>query len=45
VQNDFVVHGKLAQDLFRESINSILQNICDDKPWKQDMDYILSILS
>jgi hypothetical protein len=44
-QNDFIVHGKLGLYLFRESINSILQNICDDKPWRQDMDYILSILS
>ncbi|CAB4443214.1 unnamed protein product [Rhizophagus irregularis] len=43
-QNDFIVHGQLGQYLFRESINTILQNICDDKPWKQDMDYILSIL-
>ncbi|GBC04618.1 hypothetical protein RclHR1_05780009 [Rhizophagus clarus] len=44
-QNDFIVHGKLGQYIFRESINSILQNICSDKPWKQDLDYILSILS
>ncbi|CAB5385552.1 unnamed protein product [Rhizophagus irregularis] len=43
-QNDFIVHGQLGQYLFRESINTILQNICDDKSWKQDMDYILSIL-
>ncbi|PKC60440.1 hypothetical protein RhiirA1_539838, partial [Rhizophagus irregularis] len=33
-QNDFIVY---------ESINLILQNLCDDKPWKQDMDVILSI--
>ncbi|CAB5384531.1 unnamed protein product [Rhizophagus irregularis] len=28
-QNDFIVYGKLDQYLFKESINSILQNICD----------------
>ncbi|CAG8624061.1 4587_t:CDS:2 [Rhizophagus irregularis] len=28
-QNDFIVYGKLYQYLFKESINSILQNICD----------------
>ncbi|GBC04617.1 hypothetical protein RclHR1_05780008 [Rhizophagus clarus] len=44
-QNDFIIHGKLDQYLFREAVNCILQNIYDDKPWKQDMDYILSILS
>ncbi|RGB33408.1 hypothetical protein C1646_816080 [Rhizophagus diaphanus] len=42
-QNDFIVYGKLDQYLFKESINLILQNICDDKPWKQDMDFISSI--
>ncbi|PKY26550.1 hypothetical protein RhiirB3_513718 [Rhizophagus irregularis] len=42
-QNDFIVYGKLDRFLFKESINLILQNICDDKPWKQDMDVILSI--
>ncbi|PKY50617.1 hypothetical protein RhiirA4_530802 [Rhizophagus irregularis] len=42
-QNDFIVYGKLDQFLFKESINLILQNLCDDKPWKQDMDVILSI--
>ncbi|PKY48629.1 hypothetical protein RhiirA4_525636 [Rhizophagus irregularis] len=42
-QNDFIVYGKLDRFLFKESINLILQNICDDKPWKQDMDIILSI--
>src|SRR6266542_2383170 len=38
-KSDFIVHGKLDQYTFRESINSVLQNIYDDKPWKQDMDY------
>ncbi|RGB32751.1 hypothetical protein C1646_762510 [Rhizophagus diaphanus] len=42
-QNDFIVYGKLDHFLFKESINLILQNICEDKPWKQDMDVILSI--
>ncbi|UZO24837.1 uncharacterized protein OCT59_017131 [Rhizophagus irregularis] len=42
-QNDFIVYGKLYQYLFKESINSILQNICDGKLWKQDMNVILSI--
>ena len=42
-QNDFVVYGKLDQYLFRESINLILQNICDDKPWKKYMENILSV--
>ncbi|PKY27156.1 hypothetical protein RhiirB3_477801 [Rhizophagus irregularis] len=42
-QNDFIVYGKLDRFLFNESINLILQNLCDDKPWKQDMDVILSI--
>ncbi|GBC06549.1 hypothetical protein RclHR1_06900002 [Rhizophagus clarus] len=42
-QNDFIIYGKLDQYLFEESIKLILQNICDDKPWKQDMDVILSI--
>ncbi|CAB4390856.1 unnamed protein product [Rhizophagus irregularis] len=42
-QNDFIVYGKLDQFLFKESINLILQNLCDDKPWKQDMDVILLI--
>ncbi|PKC59355.1 hypothetical protein RhiirA1_493118 [Rhizophagus irregularis] len=42
-QNDFIVYGKLDRFLFKESINLILQNICDDKPWKQDMDVIFSI--
>ncbi|GES73776.1 hypothetical protein GLOIN_2v432849 [Rhizophagus clarus] len=42
-QNDFIVYGKFDQYLFKESVNLILQNICDDKPWKQDMDFILSI--
>ncbi|GBC14823.1 hypothetical protein GLOIN_2v1781959 [Rhizophagus irregularis DAOM 181602=DAOM 197198] len=42
-QNDFIVYGKLDRYLFKESINLILQNICDDKPWKQDMDFISSI--
>jgi hypothetical protein len=42
-QNDFIVYGKLDQYLFKESINLILQDICDDKPWKQDiMNFILS---
>jgi hypothetical protein len=45
VQDDFIVYGKLDQYLFRRAINSILQNICDNKPWKQDMDYILSIIN
>jgi hypothetical protein len=42
-QNDFIIFGKLDQYLLKESINLILQNICDDKPWKQDMELILSI--
>ncbi|CAB5203320.1 unnamed protein product [Rhizophagus irregularis] len=42
-QNDFIVYGKLDRFLFNESINLILKNICDDKPWKQDMDFISSI--
>ncbi|CAB5203338.1 unnamed protein product [Rhizophagus irregularis] len=42
-QNDFIVYGKLGQYFFKESINLILQNICDDKPWEQDMDFISSI--
>ncbi|CAG8451704.1 2343_t:CDS:2, partial [Funneliformis mosseae] len=43
VRNDFIIHGKLDQYLFREAINLILQNICDDKPWKQDVDFIFSL--
>src|SRR4051812_6437872 len=41
-RNDFIVYGKLDQYLFRKAVNSILQNICDNKPWKQDMNYLLS---
>src|SRR6266540_3779226 len=43
VQDDFIVYGKFDQYLFREAINLILKNICDDKPWKHDMDIILSL--
>jgi hypothetical protein len=43
-ENDFIIYGKLDQYLFKETINLMLQNICDDKPWKQDiMDFILTI--
>ncbi|GES73767.1 hypothetical protein GLOIN_2v1785271 [Rhizophagus clarus] len=44
-QNDFIVYGKLDQYFFKESVILILQNICDDKPWKQDMDVILTIIN
>src|SRR5439155_20868092 len=43
-QDDFIVYGKLDQYLFREAVNLILQNICDNKPWKQDMDNILFVI-
>src|ERR1051325_612429 len=41
--SDFTAHEKLDLFLFKESINSILQNICDDKPWEQSMNKILSV--
>ncbi|CAG8636435.1 892_t:CDS:2 [Rhizophagus irregularis] len=44
-QNDFIVYGNLDYYLFRRVINSILQNICDDKPWEQDTDDILFIIN
>jgi hypothetical protein len=40
-QNDFIIYGKLNQYLFKETINLMLQNICDDKPCI--MDFILTI--
>ncbi|RIA97746.1 hypothetical protein C1645_871114 [Glomus cerebriforme] len=43
IQNDFIIYGKLDQYFFRRTIKLILQNICDHKPWKQDMNYILSV--
>ncbi|RIA78985.1 hypothetical protein C1645_841887 [Glomus cerebriforme] len=42
-QSDFIIYGKLDQYLFKEAINLFLQNIYDDKPWKQDMNCILSM--
>ncbi|RIA82693.1 hypothetical protein C1645_834986 [Glomus cerebriforme] len=42
-QSDFIIYGKLDQYLFKAAVNSILQNIYDDKPWKQDMNFILSM--
>ncbi|GES72902.1 hypothetical protein GLOIN_2v432849 [Rhizophagus clarus] len=43
--NDFIVYGKLDYYLFRKVINSILQNIYEDKPRKQDTDDILSLIN
>ncbi|GBC06772.1 hypothetical protein RclHR1_07030002 [Rhizophagus clarus] len=44
VQEEFIVHGTLDQYLFKESINLILQNLCDDDDeWEQKMSTILSL--
>ncbi|CAI2163042.1 10103_t:CDS:2 [Funneliformis geosporum] len=43
IQEDFIVYGTLGQDLFREGINIVLQQICNDKPYQQDLEMILSL--